>query len=232
MFENAIEIARLIDHTLLKPAATPADIDKLCDDAGRYSFYSVCVNPCYVARAAERLKDSGIKVCSVVDFPLGSGTTAMKVMEGVEAVRNGAAELDVVMNVGLFKAGEYEEVARSLKDFIVLTPGVVHKVIIEACYLTDAEKAGASRLAAEVGAEYVKTSTGFGPGGAKAGDVAIMKEAAIGKAKVKAAGGIRDLETLTHMVDAGAERIGTSSGVDIIDEFLKRRKATQGPPEY
>jgi deoxyribose-phosphate aldolase len=232
LFENAIELARLIDHTLLKPTAMPADIDRLCEEAGRYSFYSVCVNPCYVARAAERLKDTGIRICSVIDFPLGSSTTAMKVMEGVEAIRNGAGELDIVMNVGLFRAGEYEEVARGLKDFIVLTPGVVHKVIIEACYLTDAEKAGAARLVAEVGAEFAKTSTGFGPGGAKAGDVALMKDAAVGKAKIKASGGIRDLETLTHMVEAGAERIGTSSGVEIVEEFLKKQRATQGPPEY
>ena len=151
MFENGVELAQVIDHTLLAPTATPADIDRLCDEARHYSFYSVCVNPCHVKRASERLRDSGIKVCAVVDFPFGSSTTAIKVMEGVEAIRNGAEELDVVMNVGLFKAKEYEAVARELKDFIVLTPGAVHKVIIEACYLTDAEKAGASRLAAEVG---------------------------------------------------------------------------------
>ncbi|MBI5189599.1 MAG: deoxyribose-phosphate aldolase [Nitrospirae bacterium] len=226
-----MDLARVIDHTLLKSTATPADIDRLCDEARQYSFWSVCVNPCYVARAAGRLKDTGIKVCSVVAFPLGCGTTPMKVMEGVEAVRNGAAELDVVMNVGLFKAGEYEAVARDIKDFIVLTPGVVHKVIIETCYLTDAEKAGAARLAAEVGAEFVKTSTGFGPGGAKSGDVALMKEAAIGKSRVKAAGGIKDLDTLVHMVQAGAERIGTSSGVAIVEEFMARHRAKQGPPE-
>ncbi|MBI5695665.1 MAG: deoxyribose-phosphate aldolase [Nitrospirae bacterium] len=226
-----MDLAQVMDHTLLKSTATPTDIDTLCDEARQYSFWSVCVNPCYVARAAARLKDTGIKVCSVVAFPLGCGTTPMKVMEGVEAVRNGASELDVVMNVGLFKAGEYEAVARDIKDFIVLTPGVVHKVIIETCYLTDAEKAGAARLAAEVGAEFVKTSTGFGPGGAKPGDVALIKEAAIGKSKVKAAGGIKDLDTLVHMVQAGAERIGTSSGVSIVEEFMARHRAAQGPPE-
>lgn len=231
MFENGVELAQVIDHTLLVPTATPMDIDRLCDEARHYSFYSVCVNPCHVKRAADKLRDSGIKVCSVVDFPFGASTTAMKVMEGVEAIRNGAAELDVVMNVGFFKAREYEAVARELKDFIVLTPGAVHKVIIETCYLTDAEKAGASRLAAEVGAEYVKTSTGFGTGGARAGDVAIMKQAAVGKSKVKASGGIRDLETLLRMVEAGAERIGTSSGVAIVEEFIKGHKAGQGPSE-
>ena len=221
MFANAIELARLIDHTQLRPTATPSDIDTLCDEAAHYSFYSVCVNPWYVARATERLKGSGIKVCTVVDFPLGASTTAMKVMEGVEAVRGGAAELDVVMNVGMFKAKQYEAVARQLSDFILLTPGAVHKVVIECCFLTDAEKAGASRLAAEIGAQFVKTSTGFGPEGAKAGDVAIMKEGALGKAKVKAAGGIRDLGTLAAMVEAGAERIGTSSSVAIVEEFIK-----------
>jgi deoxyribose-phosphate aldolase len=225
LFGNALELARIIDHTLLKPTATPADIGALCDEARRYSFYSVCVNPCYVSQAVDALKGTGIKVCSVVDFPLGSGTTAIKVMEGVEAVRLGADELDLVMNVGLFKARAYEAVAMQLKDFILLTPGVVHKVIIETCYLSDAEKAGASRLAAEVGAEYVKTSTGFGPGGASAADVAIMKEAAIGKSKIKASGGIRDLETLMRMVQAGADRIGTSSGVAIIGEYIDRQKS-------
>ncbi|HLB25383.1 MAG TPA: deoxyribose-phosphate aldolase, partial [Nitrospirota bacterium] len=190
---------------------------------------SVCVNPWYVPQAAGRLKGSGIAVCTVVDFPLGASTTAAKVMEGVEAVRNGAAELDVVMNIGLFKAGEFEAVARQLKDFITLTPGAVHKVIVETCYLTDAEKAGAARLAAEVGAEFVKTSTGFGPSGARPGDVAILKESAIGKAKVKASGGIKDLDSLVRMVQAGAERIGTSSGVAIVEEFMRRHKADQGP---
>lgn len=231
MFENAIDLARVIDHTLLSPTAAPADIDRLCDEAAHFSFWAVCVNPCHVARASERLDGSGIKVCSVVGFPLGCNTTATKVMEGVEAMKNGASELDVVMNVGLFKAGEYEAVVRDMKDFILLTPGAVHKVIIETCYLTDAEKAGAARLAAEVGAEFVKTSTGFGPGGAKAGDVALLREAAVGKAKVKASGGIRDLDTLIHMVQAGAERVGTSSGVAIIEEFMGRHRASQGPPE-
>ena len=221
MFANAIELARLIDHTLLRPTASPSDIDTLCDEAGHYSFYSVCVNPWYVARAAERLKGSGIKVCTVIDFPLGSSTTAVKVMEGVEAVRGGAEELDIVMNVGMFKARQYKAVARQLSDFILLTPGVVHKVIIETCYLTDAEKAGASRLAAEIGAQFVKTSTGFGPAGAKAEDIRIMKDGAQGKAKIKAAGAIRDLGTLSLMVEAGAGRIGTSSSVAIIDEFIK-----------
>lgn len=222
MFESWVELSQIIDHTLLKPTATPADIDTLCEEAREYSFYSVCVNPWYVSQAVDALKGSGIKVCSVVDFPLGSSTTTVKVMEGAEAARTGAEELDVVMNVGLFKAGEYGAVARQLEDFILLTPGIVHKVIIETCYLTDAEKAGASRLAAEVGAEYVKTSTGFGPGGARAGDVAIMKEAAMGKSRIKAAGGIRDLSTLLLMVEAGADRIGTSSGVAIAREFIKR----------
>lgn len=221
MFESAVELARLIDHSLLKPTATPKDIDILCDEAIKYSFFAVCVNPCYVLQAARRLDGTGIKVVSVVDFPLGSSTAAMKVMEGVEAVRSGAAELDVVMNVGLFKAGEYERAAKDLRDFVVLTPGVVHKVIIETCYLTDAEKAGASRLVAEVGAEFVKTSTGFGPSGARAGDVAIMKDAVRGKSRIKASGGINDLNTLMLMVQAGAERIGTSSGVAILDEFIK-----------
>jgi deoxyribose-phosphate aldolase len=230
LFENAIELAQIIDHTLLSPTAAPADVDRLCDEARHYSFHSVCVNPCYVSRAAEKLRGTGVTVCCVIDFPLGSGTTAMKVMEGVEAVRTGAQELDVVMNVGLFKAGEFEAVARQLKDFILLTPGIVHKVIIETCYLTDAEKAGAARLSAEVGAEFVKTSTGFGTRGASPADISIMKAGAIGKAKIKASGGIRDLDTLCKMVQAGAERIGTSSGVAIVEEFMQKHKV-QGAGE-
>jgi len=211
----------MIDHTLLSPTATPSDIDLLCDEAKEFSFHSVCVNPSHVIRAVERLKDTDIKVCTVVGFPLGATTTAIKVLEGTEAVRNGAAELDMVMNIGLFKAKEYEQAAQDVRDFILLTPGVVHKVIVETCYLTDPEKAGASRLAAEVGAEFVKTSTGFGPAGATPEDVAILKESARGKSKVKASGGIKDLESLKTMVEAGAERIGTSSGVSIMKEFME-----------
>jgi deoxyribose-phosphate aldolase len=220
LFENAAQLAGIIDHTLLSPTATPSDIDLLCDEAREFSFHSVCVNPCHVIRAAERLKGTEIKVCTVIGFPFGATTTAIKVLEGTESVKNGAAELDMVMNIGLFKAQEYEQAAQDVRDFIILTPSVVHKVIIETCYLTDPEKAGASRLAAEVGAEFVKTSTGFGPSGATPEDIAIMKESARGKAMVKASGGIRDLATLKIMVEAGADRIGTSSGVAIMREYL------------
>lgn len=222
MFGNAIELAQVIEHTNLKPTATPSDIKTLCDEARHYSFHAVVVNPWYVPMAVELLQDHDIKVCTVIDFPLGASTTASKVMEAVEAVRSGADELDVVMNIGLFKAQEYETSARQLKDFLLLTPGAVHKVIIETCYLTDAEKAGASRLVAEVGADFVKTSTGFGPGGATAHDVRIIKDAAIGKASVKASGGIKTLDELLEMVEAGATRIGTSSGVAIVEEFILR----------
>ena len=228
MFGNAIELAQVIEHTNLKPTATPADIQALCDEARHYSFHAVVVNPWYVPMAVELLKDDDVKVCTVIDFPLGASTTASKVMEAVEAVRSGAAELDVVMNIGLFKAQDYEASARQLKDFLLLTPGAVHKVIIEACYLTDAEKAGASRLVAEVGADFVKTSTGFGPGGATAHDVKIMKDAAIGKASIKASGGIKTLDELLEMVEAGATRIGTSSGVAIVEEFILRNNKLAG----
>lgn len=228
MFENAIELARYIDHTLLDPTATYADIDRVCDEARRYSFHSVCISPCFVPRAVGRLEDSGIDVCTVVGFPFGVTTTAVKVMEGVEAVRNGAKELDVVLNIGYFKSGDYEKAALDIRDFVVLTPGVVHKVIIETCYLTDAEKAGAAKLAAEMGADFVKTSTGFGPSGAKESDLAIIRHGAGGKSKIKAAGGIRDLDTLARMVEAGADRIGTSSGVAIVEEYIKRLESKGG----
>jgi deoxyribose-phosphate aldolase len=228
LFENAIELARYIDHTLLGPTATFADIVRLCDEARAYSFNSVCVSPCYVPRAVERLGDSGIGVCAVIGFPHGSTTTAVKVMEGVEAVRNGASELDVVMNIGYFKSAEYEKAALDIRDFVVLTPGVVHKVIIETCYLTDAEKAGAARLVAEMGGDFVKTSTGFGTSGARVEDIAIIRHGTGGKCKIKASGGIRDLDTFARMVEAGADRIGTSSGVAIVQEYIKRLEGKGG----
>jgi deoxyribose-phosphate aldolase len=228
LFENAIELARYIDHTLLRPTATSGDVDRVCDEALAHSFYSVCVSPCNVARAVERLGDSGINVCTVIGFPLGSTTTAVKVMEGVEAVRNGAKELDMVMNIGYFKAGDYERTAMDVRDFVVLTPGVVHKVIIETCYLTDAEKAGASRLAAEMGADFIKTSTGFGPSGARLEDIAIINHGCAGKCRIKASGGIRDLDTFARMIEAGASRIGTSSGVEIVSEYMRRLEGRGG----
>jgi len=228
LFENAIELARYIDHTYLAPTATYADIDRLCGEARRYSFRSVCVNPCFVVRAVQQLADSGIDVCTVIGFPHGATTTAVKVMEGVEAVRNGARELDVVMNIGYFRSGDYEKAALDIRDFIVLTPGAVHKVIIEACYLTDPEKAGAAKLAAEMGADYIKTSTGFGPSGARVEDIAIIRHGSGGKTKIKAAGGIRDLDTLARMVEAGADRIGTSSGVAIVEEYMRRLEGRGG----
>jgi deoxyribose-phosphate aldolase len=222
MFANADELARLIDHTLLRATATPADIDLLCGEAVQYGFHSVCVNPCHVTRAAAFLKDTEVKVCSVIDFPLGAGTLGIKALEGMEAVRNGAHELDVVMNIGLFKARMYEAVALELFDFIRLSPDAVHKVIIETCYLTDAEKAGAAKLVSELGAEFVKTSTGLGPSGATVEDIALIKENIDQSTKIKASGGVRDLDTLISMVKAGAERIGTSCGSLIIDEFNRK----------
>ncbi len=221
MFGSALELAGIIDHTELRPAATPSDIARLCDEARQYSFHSVCVNPCYVPLAAERLKGSGINVCAVIDFPLGAATGAMKVVEAVEAARNGANELDIVMPIGLFKSGGYEPAGRQIKEVVLLTPGLTHKVIIEACYLTDLEKASAARMVAESGAAFVKTSTGFGPGGASVDDVRLLKAAVSGRCRVKAAGGIRDLETLYSMVEAGADRIGTSSGVAIVEKYLE-----------
>ena len=221
MFGSAVELAGIIDHTDLRAAATPADIARLTDEALQYSFHSVCVNPCYVHLAAERLMGSGIAVCTVIDFPLGASTGAMKVVEAVEAGRNGAAELDIVMPVGLFKSGQLDLAARQIREVVLLTPGLTHKVIIEACYLTDEEKASAAGMAASSGAEFVKTSTGFGPGGATVEDVRLLKRAVSGRCRVKAAGGIRDLRTLYLMVEAGADRIGTSSGPAIIDEYLK-----------
>jgi deoxyribose-phosphate aldolase len=218
---SAVELARLIDHTLLTPTANAADIDRLCEEAKLYSFHSVCVNPCYVTYASEQLKGSGVSVCTVIDFPLGAATGAMKMMEAVEAAHNGANELDFVMSLGFFKSDGRDLASRQMKELVLLTRDVVHKVIIEACYLTDEEKRQAALMVADSGAEFVKTSTGFGPGGATVADVRLIKEAVSGRCRVKAAGGIRDLAALSAMVEAGADRIGTSSGVAIIEEYLK-----------
>ncbi|MFC2443386.1 MAG: deoxyribose-phosphate aldolase [Capnocytophaga ochracea] len=218
-----MELNKLIDHTLLKATATIADIETLCKEAVEYDFYSVCVNSCYVATAKNFLAGTDIKVCSVVGFPLGAMSAKAKYFETGEALSDGADEIDMVLNVGLLKSGE---VNKALDEIISLKRCVgenrVLKVILETCYLTDEEKRLACRMALDAKADFVKTSTGFGSGGATLADVKLMKECVQDKAKIKASGGIRDYETAMQYVNLGVQRIGTSNGIAI----LKGEKGT------
>lgn len=212
-----MNVAKLIDHTLLKPAATAADIVKLAEEAKQYGFASVCVNPDWVALAAKTLQGSDVKVCTVIGFPLGATTTAVKVFETENAIANGAGEVDMVIAVGRLKAGEDEAVAADIRAVVAAAKGkALVKVIIETCLLTEAEKERACRLAVAAGADYVKTSTGFSTGGATAEDVALMRRVVGDQIGVKASGGVRDANDVAAMLAAGASRIGASSGVAIV----------------
>jgi len=214
----ATDIARIIDHTLLKPDATPAQIAQLCYEAQKYGFASVCINPGYVALAAQLLAGSPVKVCTVVGFPLGATSTEAKVAETEQALADGATEIDMVINIGALKAGDYELVERDIAAVVRVAHahGALVKVIIEAALLTDEEKVKACTLAKAAAADFVKTSTGFGPGGATTHDVALMRQTVGAAMGVKAAGGIGTLEKAREMVHAGATRIGASAGVRIV----------------
>jgi deoxyribose-phosphate aldolase len=218
---NRAEFARRIDDTMLKATATTADIDRLCEEALRFDFWSVCVAPSYVHRAKEHLEGSAVKVCAVVGFPLGSDTGSIKLAEAVKAVEDGAEEIDVVMNIGAFKSGDHDIVfneINSLAQFCHARSKLL-KVIIECCYLTDEEKVKGARLAELAGADFVKTSTGMGTGGATAEDVRLLRRTLLSRTRVKAAGGIGTLEQALAMISAGADRIGTSSGAKIMGEW-------------
>ncbi len=212
--------ARYFDHTLLKADATPEQIAQLCDEARQYGFASVCVNPVNVKQCARALKGSGVDVCTVVGFPLGATTTAVKVFEAQQAIRAGAREVDMVLNVGALKAGNYELVKGDIAEVAEAchTQEAILKVIIEAALLTDEEKEVACQLSMAAGADFVKTSTGFGPGGATADDVALMRRVVGPALGVKAAGGIRSYADAVKMIDAGASRIGASASVQIVQE--------------
>jgi len=214
------DIAAMIDHTLLKPDATRGDIEQLCREAAQFQFATVCVNPVWVALAAARLATTAVRVCSVVGFPLGATTADVKGYETRRAIFDGAQEIDMVINVGALKSGDLRAVERDIEA--VTAPcresGVLSKVIIEAALLTDDEKVSACTLAKAAAADYVKTSTGFGPGGATAADVALMRRVVGAEMGVKAAGGVRDLVDLKAMVAAGATRIGASAGVKIVQQ--------------
>jgi deoxyribose-phosphate aldolase len=213
-------VASMIDHTLLKPDATRQDIHALCREAAEYGFASVCVNGTWVAECARLLRDTAVKVCAVAGFPLGATTADTKHYETRRAIFDGAREIDMVINVGALKSGDLRLVERDIEA--VSAPcregGAVSKVIIEAALLTDEEKITACTVARAAGADFVKTSTGFGPGGATVADVALMRRVVGHEMGVKAAGGVRDLEGLTALVAAGATRIGASAGVRIVQE--------------
>ena len=212
------DLARYIDHTLLRPDATAADIDKLCDEALAYGFAAVCVNPTWVRRCAQRLRGSGVRVASVVGFPFGAGTTEVKMLEARRAIRDGAREIDMVINVGALKSGDHELVRRDIEKVAdaCREAGALSKVIIEAAFLTDEEKVVSSHLAKQAKADFVKTSTGFGPGGATVQDVLLMRETVGPKLGVKAAGGIHSAQEARDMIAAGATRIGASASVQIV----------------
>ena len=213
-------VASMIDHTLLKPDATRANIEELCREAAQFKFATVCVNPTWVAQAARLLSGTVVKVCSVVGFPLGATTPDVKGYETRRAIFDGAREIDMVINVGALKSGDLRVVECDIES--VTGPcrdaGALSKVIIEAALLTDDEKVTACTLAKAAGADYVKTSTGFGPGGATAADVALMRRVVGAEMGVKAAGGVRDLEGMKAMIAAGATRVGASAGVKIVQQ--------------
>ena len=207
---------KYIDHTILKATASSSDVQKLCEEAIEHEFYSVCVNGCYVVDAKHLLQGTDVKIAAVVGFPLGAMTTAAKIFEAKGAVENGASEIDMVINVAKLKDGEFEYVENEIRQIKEAIGDNVLKVIIETCYLTDEEKVKACELSLVAKADFVKTSTGFGTGGATYEDVKLMKSVVGDNAKVKASGGVRDKETAQKYVELGAERLGTSSGIDIV----------------
>ena len=221
-------IARLIDHTLLKPDARPEQVEQLCAEAVEWGFASVCVNSCHVPLCRRRVEGSGVRVCTVIGFPLGAALREAKAAEAAAAVNLGADELDMVMNIGWFKSGADEMAVSDIHRVLDAAQKRPVKVIIETCLLTDAEKERATHLVVDSGAAFVKTSTGFSTGGATVEDVMLLARVAAGRIGVKASGGIRDYATALKVIEAGATRIGTSSGVSIVGS--ERSQATDPDP--
>lgn len=213
-----MKLNKYIDHTLLKADATKEQITKLCNEAKQYDFASVCVNTCYVPLCKELLKDSDVKVCTVVGFPLGAMDSKSKAYEAKTAVLNGAEEVDMVINIGALKDKDYKYVTNDIKEIVEASKPAIVKVIIETCLLTDEEKIAACKCALEAKAAFVKTSTGFSTNGATLEDVKLMKETVKDNCKVKAAGGIRTYEDAIKMIEAGADRLGCSAGIKIMEE--------------
>jgi deoxyribose-phosphate aldolase len=216
--EVPLDMARYIDHTLLKPEATAAEIDQLCREAEQFHFASVCINPTWVKRAAENLRGTSVPVCTVIGFPLGATTPEIKAMEARRALRDGAREVDMVLNIGALKSGDFDLVRTDIEKVVDAAHdgGALCKVILETALLTDEEKVVASSLAKQAKADFVKTSTGFGPGGATVYDVALMRETVGPDMGVKASGGVRTADDAEDMIAAGATRIGASAGIEIV----------------
>lgn len=217
-----MELNKYIDHTLLKPEATKEQITKLCEEARQYDFASVCVNTCYVPLAKQLLAGSDVKVCCVVGFPLGAMDTVSKAFEAKTAVENGAQEVDMVINIGALKDKDYDYVTKDIAAVVEASKPAVVKVIIEACLLTDEEKVEACKCSMNAKAEFVKTSTGFSTHGATPEDVALMKKTVGDVCKVKAAGGVRSYDDAMKMIEAGADRLGCSAGIKVMEEAKAR----------
>ena len=212
-----MELNRMIDHTILKPEATEAAVQKIIDEAKEYNFFSVCINPCWVAFASEQLADTDVAVCTVIGFPLGANTPEVKAYEAADAIKNGANEVDMVINIGALKSQQYDHVRQDIQGVVDAAKGkALVKVIIETALLTDEAKVKACELAKEAGADFVKTSTGFSTGGAKVADIRLMRETVGPDMGVKASGGVHNAEEALAMIEAGATRIGASTGVAIV----------------
>lgn len=223
MFKEAGQLAQVIDHTLVRPDATLDDLAAACESAKKFGFSCIVVNSGFVARARDLLSSTLVKVCSVVGFPHGANTTTVKIVEAMEAMKNGASELDIVMNIGMMKSRRYDTVEIDIKNVIAMTPQKVHKVIIETGNLTADEVIRASQIAVRAGAEFIKTSTGYGPRGATVEDIRLIRKEIGSSCRIKASGGIQNLAGVTAMIEAGAERIGTSLGPAIMEEYLKSK---------
>jgi deoxyribose-phosphate aldolase len=223
------KLPALIDHTVLRPEATKSDVLRLCQEAKANGFIVIFVPPCYVDEAVAAVAGTGIRVGIPIGFPLGGHRTTTKVAEAVEAVQRGATVLDMVLNISRLKSADHDYVRSDIAEVVKATPTVEHKVILETCYLTREEKRIACHLIVEAGADYVKTSTGFGAAGATVDDVRLLKDTVAGRVKVKASGGIRDWKTTLAMLEAGADRIGTSASLKILDEWRQGSwRATAG----
>ena len=215
-----MQLEHYIDHTLLKPTATTSSIKELCATAKKFKFFAVCVNGCYASLAKKELQYSQVKLAVVIGFPLGANTTTSKLTEAIDAIDNGADEIDMVINIGWLKSKQYDLVRKEISDIKKAIGTKTLKVIIETCYLTTEEKRTACKLALEAEADFVKTSTGFGTGNATFEDVKLMKEIVGDKVKIKASGGIKDKETALRYIELGVSRIGTSSGVALLERSL------------
>lgn len=213
-----MKLNHYIDHTLLKPDASPQAVIKLCQEAIYYKFYAVCVSGCYALLAAEQIRQSNVKLAVTIGFPLGSSTSEAKVQEARIAVEQGADEIDMVLNIGFLKAGLTEEVEEEIRSIKSVIGEKILKVILETCYLSNSEITTACKIAEKAGADFVKTSTGFGTAGATLEHIRLMKQSIGGHMKIKASGGIRDKETAVEYINAGADRIGTSSGIQIVSD--------------